>query len=1122
MATQIHNPDDEMALVDEDLQLDGEELHLDELPVIPLAHPPTADAPPAAKKVCVEAPPPAPVPSAPSRSVMSAFAPSLTGSASGAPLGASSPALAAPAPPLALHRSASPISPRPGAALGAGVALAAHAPSPAPSRTLRRPRPGPVMPRRRLAVVTLLLPETGVDAIRADLIARITAMLKPHFFRRGSVPEFEVATSEPLRVPRRAYAKLCFSWLTEEEAEDFKRLFPRSIPLSASRSVLLKVFEDRNPGFTAAKAPGAATLSLRNIPPGFTPEDVREFLLHGANPSEPAWLADLQFFHRTTDPYEEVFLPVFTSIPLPPRMTLPSPASPLSSRLRTTPLPPCSTFPPTSAPTVGTITVLMAAAVSFCTAHLPLYPDTLSPCPPYCPLFPGPPLTTLPAARWLSIPHPSPQLLCFSSRPLSASPCPAPQLSPGFCARASPSPRILQPLGSGPSCFSAILPRSPFISPTAASWSLLPPYVNWLACHNTPCLPSTPPYTLLSAPAMLPLYLLCSLLLSPPPLLPLGQILGARPAPDAFCKDPGFLYIGLDTDVEPWTCVPCNFACGPALDSAMVHMASDAHTSNLRAAAKGPAAKEKYSNWRALTFLATPQIAAFLSHTPTTALEAPPAAACIVLASDFNSVVLPEDRNRTLHGHEQNEAASVSNLLSSHSLLDSFRALHPATTLFSYIGRQRLTVLPPPPPPAARLDRIYVSTAFLSCLHASHYLLTPNLISDHLSAPLCSLGFDNPIMAPRPWRLSASLLRRPHLTHILDAHLLRLSPQPTPDDWDHWKQQLSLSLKCFSNEERRHVSGTMAHLRHLIGRLQTQAACSALSMEDNARLNKAGLQLMKYEASKTAELALKAKLKVEGHHEMGLSSLLAGLNARIKASLISSLTLSNGDTSSHLPSMTTECTCYFQHLYSGSTPVVPNPSFWRHIPRSTLPDSLSRLLQSPLSLSEIGKALGQLSRGKTPGPNGLAGELFRSFTPRFALAFHSLIGSQSPTALPLSMLFGRTVLIPKKGDSTLVENLRPITLMNSDYKVLALCLANRLQCVLSHIIHPSQTAFIKCRKIGDTINDTLDIMDWASYSRTPLLTLTVDFRKAYDLVDRAFLLPASTLAICPLGMPHAL
>ncbi|CAI5949888.1 unnamed protein product [Closterium sp. NIES-65] len=315
MAAQIPNPDDKMTLVDEELQLNGKELHLDELPAIPLASPPAADEPPAAKKVCVAAPPPVPAPSALSIGVMAALAPLPPCNALGASPGAPSPVTAASAPSPALRRAANPTSPRLSTALGAGAVPLTHAPTPAPSRILRRPRPGPVMPRRRLAVVTLLMPETCADAIRADLIAHITAMLKPHFFRRGSVPEFEVATGEPLRV-----------------------------------------FEDRNPGFTAAKAGGAATLLLHNIPPGYTPEDVSDFLLQGADPSEPAWLADLQFFHRTTDPYEEVFLPIFTGIPLPPRMTRPSPASLRSSRLRMTPLPPCSTSPPMCARSAGTIT----------------------------------------------------------------------------------------------------------------------------------------------------------------------------------------------------------------------------------------------------------------------------------------------------------------------------------------------------------------------------------------------------------------------------------------------------------------------------------------------------------------------------------------------------------------------------------------------------------------------------------------------------------------------------------------------------------------------------------------------------------------------------------------------
>ncbi|CAI6008611.1 unnamed protein product [Closterium sp. NIES-65] len=103
----------------------------------------------------------------------------------------------------------------------------------------------------------------------------------------------------------------------------------------------------------------------------------------------------------------------------------------------------------------------------------------------------------------------------------------------------------------------------------------------------------------------------------------------------------------------------------------------------------------------------------------------------------------------------------------------------------------------------------------------------------------------------------------------------------------------------------------------------------------------------------------------------------------------------------------------------------------------------------------------------------------------------------------------------KKSDATLVDNLRPITLMNTDYKVLAICLANRLQPLLPSLINHSQTAFIKTRRIGDTLNDTLDIFDWATAQSLPLLALTVDIRKAYDMVDRDFLFTC----LSHLGLP---
>ncbi|CAI5475926.1 unnamed protein product [Closterium sp. Yama58-4] len=502
------------------------------------------------------------------------------------------------------------------------------------------------------------------------------------------------------------------------------------------------------------------------------------------------------------------------------------------------------------------------------------------------------------------------------------------------------------------------------------------------------------------------------------------------------------------------------------------------------------------------------------------ALEAPTAAAASMLVGDFNLVILPIDRNRPPKDFEVREGASFAKLMDNHALVDTFCELYPTPTdVFSFYGRQRHNTATPPT--SSRLDRIYISRAFVSRLAACPYIQTRTAITDHLYAPLCSLSFINPTVAPRPWRLRQHLLMRPHVSQIIDSAIAVFPSTPSPDFWDRWKLDLTLTLKRFSNQERRRVDGTVAHLEHTIGSLQRHAAYTPLTQAASNCLDQARLHLARYEAAKASEIALKAKLKVEGHRKMGVSSLLSGLNSWIKGSIISSLILPNGQTTSDLPTMTNMCSNFFQTLYSGNNPIAPSRFFWQHIPPSSIPDPLLLRLSAPLSLAEIGKAMISLSRGKTPGPDGLPGKLFRQFSPRFEPPFHSLLSSIQPLSrLPPFMLTGRTVLIPKRSDSSLVENLRPITLMNADYKVLALCLASRLQLVLPQLIHPSQTAFIKNRKIGDTINDTLDIMDWAAFSSAPLLALTVDFRKAYDLVDRPFLFQALAVLGLPASFIH--
>ena len=61
-------------------------------------------------------------------------------------------------------------------------------------------------------------------------------------------------------------------------------------------------------------------------------------------------------------------------------------------------------------------------------------------------------------------------------------------------------------------------------------------------------------------------------------------------------------------------------------------------------------------------------------------------------------------------------------------------------------------------------------------------------------------------------------------------------------------------------------------------------------------------------------------------------------------------------------------------------------------------------------------------------------------------------------------------------DKQLIENWRPIYLLNVFYKLASACIANRLRCVLPYIIMGEQTGFLAGRYIGENIRLLYDLM----------------------------------------------
>ncbi|KAF5375493.1 hypothetical protein D9615_009178 [Tricholomella constricta] len=93
----------------------------------------------------------------------------------------------------------------------------------------------------------------------------------------------------------------------------------------------------------------------------------------------------------------------------------------------------------------------------------------------------------------------------------------------------------------------------------------------------------------------------------------------------------------------------------------------------------------------------------------------------------------------------------------------------------------------------------------------------------------------------------------------------------------------------------------------------------------------------------------------------------------------------------------------------------------------------------------------------------------------------------------------------KKNDKTEIANYRPITCLNTDYKLFTKCLATRLAKVAPSLIHQSQAGFIPGRRITDQTKLIRLMMQYAESTEQNGLIIALDQEKAYDKIDHTYL-----------------
>ena len=146
---------------------------------------------------------------------------------------------------------------------------------------------------------------------------------------------------------------------------------------------------------------------------------------------------------------------------------------------------------------------------------------------------------------------------------------------------------------------------------------------------------------------------------------------------------------------------------------------------------------------------------------------------------------------------------------------------------------------------------------------------------------------------------------------------------------------------------------------------------------------------------------------------------------------------------------------------------------------------------------EVRDALKQVGLNKSPGLDGLPYEMY--LTDVFNHWF-------TQGAIPGCVTKGVITLL-KKGGQHVGEGLddyRPVTLLNTELKILAQVLANRLQHVISDLIGPKQTLAVKGRSIQDNLHLIREVLEGIE-DDTKATLISLDQSKAFDRVDHRFL-----------------
>lgn len=488
----------------------------------------------------------------------------------------------------------------------------------------------------------------------------------------------------------------------------------------------------------------------------------------------------------------------------------------------------------------------------------------------------------------------------------------------------------------------------------------------------------------------------------------------------------------------------------------------------------------------------------------------------VIIAGDFNLVLNPEvDSYNYKHVNNPDSREIVLDMLIDYNMVDVWRELNLEDKQFTW--RRKNTNQ------KARLDYFLISESLL--VETTNAKIMPGYRTDH-SIIYLQFNFGKFEKGTSYWKFNNSLLKDLKYVEKVKKTILNVKEQYASvnqnqniDIKDIPIQDLNLAINdqlffevlmmeirgesiSFSSHSKKQEKILEEELEQEIETLEKE------EITDHSLLEKKQDELLKLRQKKMEGVKIRSRARWICEGEKATKYFCNLETRHFVSKSMNSLISNEGIVLQNQKEILDETMIFYKKLYSKRE--ITNIDLCDIFNVDVIPvltEEMKNKLEGPLLYSELLFCLKKASNNTSPGFDGFSYEFFKFFWSDLGyFMLRALNYGFRNGELSESQKQGVITCIPKGNkDKKLLKNWRPISLLNTTYKLASACIAERLKNVLPTIINEDQTGFISGRYMGENLRLIYDLIEYTKENHIPGLLLLIDFEKAFDSVSWEFM-----------------